>query len=121
MEKIQPSAQGAEAKITKTSALPVHNENSKLEELLEKNLALTEIILENTRKTRRYMMMGQIINVVKIILIIGPIILVLFYLPPLIREAMSTYSDLLGGGTGQTIMESNGFLENIFGAKNADN
>ena len=84
-----------------------------LEQLLRKNLELTQEIYEHTRKTRSYIMFGQVITVIKIVLIIGPLILALVYLPPLIREALSTYDNLLGGGTGQTIIEGNDFLKDV--------
>jgi len=86
-----------------------------LEQLLRENLELTRHILEQTQKTRRYIMFGQVISVVKIVLIVGPIIIAFLYLPPLIKSMLGTYSDLLGNGTGQAILEGNSLLDSIFG------
>jgi len=60
-------------------------------------------------------MFGQVISVVKIVLIVGPIIIAFLYLPPLIKSMLGTYSDLLGNGTGQAILEGNSLLDSIFG------
>ncbi len=88
-----------------------------LEELMKKNFQLTQEIFEHTKKTRRYILISQILNVVKVLLIIGPIIIAIIYLPPIIREFLNVYSNLLGEGTGSTVMESGGFLEKLFQAK----
>ncbi|MBI1961676.1 MAG: hypothetical protein HYS45_03170 [Parcubacteria group bacterium] len=85
-----------------------------LARMMRENLELSREILEHTRKTRKYLLFGQILNVVKIVLIIGPIIIALIYLPPLIKQLFGTYSELLGGGTGQTILEGTGFINSIF-------
>jgi hypothetical protein len=88
-----------------------------VEKLLKENLELTKEIHEYTKKTRRYIMFAQILGVVKVIIIVGPIILAILYLPPLISEALGTYSDLLGSGTGQTVLEGNSFLKQLFGGQ----
>ena len=103
---------------TQTKEQPSRSEycgssSDSLEQLLRKNLELTQAIYEHTRKTRKYIMFGQVINVIKIVIIVGPIILALVYLPPLIREAFGTYNDMLGAGTGQTIIEGNKFLKDV--------
>lgn len=87
---------------------------SRLEALMEENLALSREIVEHARKTRKYILFGQVLNVVKVVLIIGPIIIALIYLPPLIKQWFGAYSELLGGGTGQTILEGNSFINNLF-------
>lgn len=88
-----------------------------LEELLAENLMLTREIYERTKKTQRYILFGQIFTIVKMILIVGPIILAILYLPQLVREAVGAYSDLLGGGTGSTIIEGSGFVNQLFGGQ----
>ena len=90
------------------------SEPASLEQMVRENLELSREILLHTRKTRKYMLFGQVLNVVKVVLIIGPIIVALIYLPPLIQQLFGTYSDLLGGGTGQTILEGTGFINSIF-------
>lgn len=88
-----------------------------LEKLVRENLKLTSEVLELTKKTKRYIVFGQVLNVLKIVLIIGPIVLAIIYLPPIIREFISTYSDLLGSGTGSTILQGSGFVDQLFEAK----
>lgn len=91
-------------------------ENDKnLENLLEENLRLTREIRELTEKTRRYILFSQIFNVVKLILIIGPIILALIYLPSLLREAAKGYGEILGNGTGDGLINSGSFLQKYLG------
>jgi len=87
--------------------------NSNVEKLIKENLEITREIHDYTRKTSRYILFSQILSIVKIIIIIGPIILAILYLPSLLSGAFSTYSDLLGGGTGQTVIEGNSFLNKL--------
>src|SRR3989344_522717 len=95
---------------------PTENDSSRsVQELLAENLVLTREIYEHTKKTQRYILFGQIFTVVKIVLIVGPLILAIVYLPSLLREAMGTYSDLLGGGTGSTLIEGSSFVNQLFG------
>jgi hypothetical protein len=82
---------------------------------MRENLALTKEIIEHTRKTRRYILYGHIFNIIKIVLIVGPIIVAILYLPPLIQSLLGTYTELLGGGTGQTVLQGNGFINQLFG------
>ncbi|MBU2576002.1 hypothetical protein KKF64_02855 [Patescibacteria group bacterium] len=102
------------------SAQPKNQNESKdevLERLARENLNLTREILEYVKKTKRYILFGQILNVIKVVLIIGPIIIAIIYLPSIIREFISTYSDLLGGGTGNAILQGGGFVDQLFGEK----
>ena len=89
--------------------------NSNIERLIKENLEFTKQIHEYTNKTRKYILFAQILSIVKIIIIVGPIILAILYLPPLLSGALDTYSELLGGGTGQTLMEGNSFLNQLLG------
>ncbi|OIO48599.1 MAG: hypothetical protein AUJ34_02830 [Parcubacteria group bacterium CG1_02_41_12] len=88
-----------------------------MESIVKENLELTKQVLEYVKKTRRYILFGQILNVIKIVLIIGPIVLAIIYLPPILRQFLSTYSDLLDGGTGSTILQGGGFVDKLFEAK----
>lgn len=75
-----------------------------VEQLLEENLILTREIYRLTEKTRRYMLMGQILGAIKLVLILAPLIAAIVFLPPYLKQAFSTYSELLGAGSGQTLM-----------------
>ncbi len=86
----------------------------KLEDLLRENLLLTREVYRSAKKTQRYILFAQIFTIVKIIIIVGPIILAVIYLPQIIREAIATYSELLGGGTGTTIIEGSGIVNKLF-------
>ncbi len=93
---------------------PTPSETSRIEQLLEENLALTKQIYEDAQKTRKYILFGQVVNVIKIVVIIGPIILAFIYLPQLLGNVLGTYNELLGGGTSQTLLEGNSFLKGYF-------
>ena len=75
-----------------------NNFNSELKALLEENLSYAKQIYSATEKTRRYIMWGQVLAFVKIILIVGPLILGFLYLQPYIKSMFGTYQDLLGTG-----------------------
>ncbi len=75
--------------------IPNHSlENSLVEELkAQRNLLLK--IYADTRKTRRYIMFGKIISFIYLILIIAPIIFAVIYLPPLLKNVVQPYQELL--------------------------
>lgn len=98
---------------------PDSGERATLEQLVRENLELTREIIEHTRKTRKYILFGQVLNVVKVVLIAGPIILAIIYLPPLLGQWFGAYSELLGGGTGTTILQGNSFINQLFGQNRA--
>ena len=79
-----------------TPAAPAETRGS-LESLLEENLALTKEIYRLTEKTRRYLFYGQIFNLAKIVLIVGPLVAATLYLLPFLRQAVDFYASLLGG------------------------
>lgn len=78
-----------------------------LEQLMEENLLLTQEIYKLAAKTKRYMLMGQIMGAIKLVLILGPLIVAILFLPPYLKQAFSTYNELLGSGSGKTLMNGN--------------
>lgn len=86
------------------------NQERNIESMLQENLELSREIYRLTQKSNRYILFAQIFTVVKIILIIGPIILAIIYLPPFFKEALGTYRDLYGNGTGDSIINSGELL-----------
>lgn len=54
--------------------------------LLEENLKISKATLKAVEKTRKYIFWNQILNWLKLILIIAPIIFAILYLPPLIEK-----------------------------------
>lgn len=89
---------------------------SRLEELLEENLALTKEIYALTAKTKRYIYFAQVATVIKLVLIIGPLIAAALFLPPYLKQAYSAYKELLGNGTGETAVEGNSIIKSFLGA-----
>jgi O-antigen/teichoic acid export membrane protein len=102
---------------TQTNTQKPKSDITTLESLIRENLALTREIAEHARKTRRYILFAQILNILKVVLIIGPIIFAIIYLPPLIQQWLGAYSDLLGGGTGQTVLQGNSFINQLFNSQ----
>lgn len=64
-------------------------------ELAEQREILLEIY-EQTKKTRRYIMLGKIISFIYLLLLVVPMIFAVIYLPPLLKNAIAPYQELLG-------------------------
>ncbi|MDZ7611419.1 MAG: hypothetical protein U5L10_01530 [Candidatus Moranbacteria bacterium] len=73
----------------------MQKDDEKLKKLLEENLKATKEVREMTRYIRKYVIISQIIGVLKIILIVVPIVLGIIYLPPIIKEFVGQYCDLI--------------------------
>jgi hypothetical protein len=67
-----------------------------LEELVQENLRLTQEVHAMTKRVNRYVTTQNILSVVYFILIVGPLILSLIFLPPLLSNVFSQYQNLLG-------------------------
>lgn len=91
-----------------------------LRALLNENLALTRAILEQTNKTRRWILFGQIAGVIKIVLVVAPLIAGVIYLGPLLKQALVSYQDLLGGGVGGGALPGGGPWESALQNKLKD-
>ena len=63
---------------------------------LEEHREILLKIYANTRKTRRYIMISKVLSIIYFLLIVVPIILAVIYLPPLVRNIVGPYQDLLG-------------------------
>jgi len=70
--------------------------DSKIERLLEENLEYSRKILEATSKTRRYINFIRVINAIKLLLIVIPLVFALIYVPPLLQNVIGAYQDILG-------------------------
>ncbi|OGG86475.1 hypothetical protein A3B87_00405 [Candidatus Kuenenbacteria bacterium RIFCSPHIGHO2_02_FULL_39_13] len=57
-------------------------------------------IYEQTQKTKRYILFGRILSLVYLILVIAPVIFAIFYLPPLFKQVVEPYKELLGQDNG---------------------
>ena len=74
--------------------MPVSNEDIK--QLLEQNLEYNKATYEMAKKTKRYMLIAQIMGVLKILIIVVPLVLAFIYLPPLLKNFMVPYQELIG-------------------------
>ena len=59
-----------------------------MKKLLEQNLAYSKQIYLMTKKVKNYMLMGRIMSFIYILLIVGPLILGVIYLPSLLQGFM---------------------------------
>ena len=78
----------------------------KIEQLLKDNLEISRKILEDSEKTRKYIMWQRILGIVKIVIIVIPLLLALYFLPPLLSQVIGSYSSIfnqLNGGSGATV------------------
>lgn len=80
-----------------------------LKELLEKNLALTAEIHEMTHKIKRYITFQKALSFIYFLLIVVPLVLSAIYLPPLIKNMVSQYGNLIGMPAGN--VDINSFLQ----------
>ncbi len=76
--------------------------NEEIKNLLVENQKLLTEIREQTEKTKKYIRAGRIISFLYLVLIIAPLLFAAFYLPPLIRNYMAPYQELLGNTNGAT-------------------
>ena len=76
------------------------NQEDKIIQLLNENLRVSRQILELSRKTQRWIFWQKVKAIVYFILIVVPLILAAIYLPPILRQALEQYQELLGTFTG---------------------
>ena len=72
---------------------------SDIRELLEKNLRLSEEILEKTKYIKHYLKWQQVFGWIKILIIVVPIVWGLLYLPSLIQKYTGSYGSTLNNLT----------------------
>jgi len=70
--------------------------DGRLEDLLEENLRYNRMIYADSQKIKRYMFIRVVFNIIWFVIILGPIIAALIWMPPFFREAYSGYQELLG-------------------------
>ncbi len=64
--------------------------------LINENLKLTKEIHEMIRYVKRFVILNQVLGVIKILLIAVPIVLGVLYLPPLLDQLFNQYREILG-------------------------
>lgn len=87
--------------------------NQRLEELLKKNLELTEEVYKMTKKIKGHMVLQKIFSLIYLLIIVVPIILGLIYLPPLLKNMVGPYMELLNEGSAGGINLDNIDLSNV--------
>jgi hypothetical protein len=61
-------------------------EKSSLENLLQENIKHSRLILEDTQKIKRYMMIRVVFNIIWLVLVLAPVIAAIFWLPDVIQD-----------------------------------
>lgn len=69
--------------------------NDDLKKILEENLRLTQEVHAMTHKIKSYITFQKFMSFVYLVLILGPVIFSIIYLPPLLKQAFGQYSELL--------------------------
>lgn len=92
--------------------------NEELKNLLEQNLEYNQAIYGLCRKTKRYLLIVQIMSWLRVLLILVPLILAIIFLPPLIKSYLAPYQELLGGGGSSILnqlkgLQGSGDLQNL--------
>jgi len=72
------------------------SESENIKDLLEKNLKWSQIIYEQNRKINRKLMWAAVANWLRIFIILIPLGLAVWFLPPYVRKIIDTYGGLLG-------------------------
>ena len=70
--------------------------SEEIKQLLTENQELLKAIYEQNQKTRKYIMAGRVISFIYLILISAPLIFAAVYLPPLMKNYLAPYQELLG-------------------------
>lgn len=84
----------------KPSSKPVSE--SDLRELMEKNLKWSQIIYEQNRKINRKLAVAAVAGWLRLLIIVAPIVLALWYLPTLIDKFQTTVAGFTGGAVTAT-------------------
>lgn len=74
---------------------PMETNDDKIIRLLEENLEISQEILKSNKKVTRWVAWQKIKFWVYFVLIIVPLALAVFYLPPILNEGLEQYKELL--------------------------
>lgn len=73
--------------------MPEENIYQKIDQQTE----LLETIVEQTKKTQKYIFWGRILSTIQLIIIVVPIIVAIIYLPPYIKIMMDKAREIIPG------------------------
>lgn len=79
--------------------------NEELKTLMQENLALLKETHEMIHKIKSYITFQKVMSLVYLVLILGPIIFSILYLPPILKQIFGQYSDLLNMGSPSALFE----------------
>jgi len=82
-------------KLVNSKTKSAESRDDKIEELLRKNLELTEEIHKMAKRIDRFVFWQKVLGTLQILIIVVPIILGVIYLPPLLENMLSQYQKLL--------------------------
>ena len=77
-----------------------------IKKLLKENLKLNQEIYKMVKGIKSFVFWQRIWGVVKILVIVGPIIVGIIYLPPLFKQVLGQYQSLLGVGQNDLNLEN---------------
>ncbi len=72
-------------------------EQGDIQKELEEQKEILFKIYEQSRKTKRYILIGRIISFIYFLIVVVPIILAIIYLPPLLENVLAPYQAITGG------------------------
>jgi hypothetical protein len=90
----------------------MNGENSnqeKLEELIQKNLEMTEDIYKMTKSIKSFINFQKVMSVIYFLIIVLPLIAGFIFLPPLLKNIIDQYNGALGDGGSSSL--SDGLLK----------
>lgn len=103
-DDVAASAFAAETKMEIKSDEELNKED--LRDLMVKNLKWSQIIYEQNRKINRKLTWAAIASWLRVLIIVVPILLALWFLPPLIKQYYGMYGSLLNIGNSNTVNSS---------------
>ncbi len=71
--------------------MPVPDLNKKI----DRQTALLEEIVQQNKKTQKFILWGRILNLARLVIIITPIILAIIYIPPFVERAVNKSRELV--------------------------
>ena len=80
---------------TKKNSVTSSSQEDKLQAIWEQNSLIQAELAKLTRKVSRYLLLARISAVVWLLLVLGPIIAGIIFLPPLFKDLMASYQSVL--------------------------
>lgn len=72
--------------------------NTELKSLLERNLSISQEILDISMYIRGYIFWRKVMGFIQLVLIIVPIVLAVFYLPPFLEDLLDKLPSYINNG-----------------------